>query len=221
MAELYPITENYSSVVEAKEADCNWYALRTRYQHERFVAGILQNKGFEIFLPLYTARHQWQDRIKKLSLPLFPSYLFVQEGLDRWLQIVSTPGVCNIVGCGGVPAAIPLTEIERVRRIVESECGVEPYPFLKTGDWVRLKAGPLAGLEGILVRKKNSTRLVVSVEMLGKSAAVEIDGTCVERVSSRVLTIASTAGSVSETKRSQEYRATAAGHRSSCLESVR
>lgn len=210
MAELYPI-ENECRIDEASDADCVWYALHTRYQHERFVAGILQNKGFEIFLPVYTVRHKWQDRIKQLSLPLFPSYLFIREGLDRWLQIVSTPGVCNIVGCGGVPAPIPFAEIDRVRRVVESELRVEPYPFLKSGDWVRLKSGPLAGLEGILVRKKNSTRLVVSVEMLGKSAAVEVDGTCVERVPPRLLKFDPSATSADAARHSEGRQVLTAG----------
>ncbi len=160
----------------------NWYAVCTRHQHEKAAARMLEYREFEVFLPLYAARHRWQDRIKEVSLPLFPGYLFVRERLDRLLPILTTPGVCRIVSCGGRPAVIPFSEIEGVRRIVESNLRVEPHPFLKSGDWVRVKHGPLAGLEGILLRKKNMTRLVLSVEMLGESAAVEVDTTHVERM---------------------------------------
>jgi transcription antitermination factor NusG len=161
----------------------DWYAVCTRHQHEKAAARILEYKEFEVFLPLYKARRRWKDRVKELSVPLFPGYLFIRESLERWLPIITTPGVCNIVSCGGRPVAIPRSEIEGVRRIVESTLRVEPHPFLRSGDWVRVKYGPIAGVEGILLRKKNIARLVLSVEMLGKSAAVEVEATHVERVS--------------------------------------
>jgi transcription antitermination factor NusG len=160
----------------------SWYAVHTRYQSEKTAAQILQAKGYEIFLPLYTARHKWQDRIKQVSLPLFPGYIFLRETLGRWLPILMAPGVCSIVGCAGRPTAIPFWEIEGVRRMVESALRVEPHPFLNVGDRVRVKFGPLAGSEGILLRKNNLTRLVLSVEMLGQSAAVDVEAASVERV---------------------------------------
>lgn len=160
----------------------NWYAVCTRHQHEKSAARILEYKQFEVFLPVYRVRRRWQDRIKEISLPLFPGYVFVREGPARWLQILTTAGVCSVVSCGGRPAAIPFSEIEGVRRIVESTLHIEPHPFLKCGDWVRVKYGPIAGVEGILLRKKNVARLVLSVAMLGKSAAVEVDATHVERI---------------------------------------
>jgi transcription elongation factor/antiterminator RfaH len=160
----------------------HWYAVCTRHQHEKVAARILLDKAFEVFLPLYKARRKWQDRIKEISVPLFPGYLFVQEGFDRWLQILSTAGVASIVSCGGRPAAISSSEIEAIRQIVESSLRVEPHPFLRSGDWVRVRFGPIAGVEGILIRKKNTVRLVLSVEMLGKSAAVEVDAAHVERI---------------------------------------
>jgi len=160
----------------------NWYAVHTRHQHEKTAARILGNKGYEIFLPVYAARRKWQDRIKQVSLPLFPCYIFVREGLERWLQILTTPGVCSIVGCGGRPAAIPPSEIESVRRIVERTLCAEPHPFLRSGDMVRVKFGSLVGLEGILIRKRNLTRLVLSVGILGQSAAVDVDASSVELI---------------------------------------
>ena len=159
----------------------SWYALYTRHQHEKTVAHVLSNKRFEIFLPLYTATHQWRDRAKELFLPLFPCYVFIRGGLDRHLEIMTTPGVHEFVGIRGKPSVIPEDEIEAVRRVLERSLRVEPYPFLNCGDWVRVKSGPLAGLEGILVRKKNSLRLVLSVELLEKSVAVELDACLVER----------------------------------------
>jgi transcription antitermination factor NusG len=166
------------------EQDLNhsWYAVCTRYQHEKTAARILEYKDFEVFLPLYKARHRWKDRIKEVHIPLFPGYLFVREGLKRWLGILTTPGVSSIVSCGDQPIAIPFSEIEGVKRVVDSSLRVEPHPFLKSGDWVRVKCGPVAGVEGILLRQKNVARLVLSVEMLGKSAAVEVDASDVERI---------------------------------------
>jgi transcription antitermination factor NusG len=160
----------------------SWYAVCTRHQHEKTVARNLEYKEFEVFLPLYKARHRWKDRIKEVSVPLFPGYLFVRERFKRWLQILTTPGVSSIVGCGGQPAAIPFSEIEGIKLVVESTLRVEPHPFLGSGDWVKVKYGPIAGVEGILLRKKNATRLVLSVEILGKSAAVEVDAADVERL---------------------------------------
>jgi transcription antitermination factor NusG len=175
----------YGAGVEDQKPDQNWYALYTRHQHEKAAARILENKGFEIFLPLYITAHKWQDRVKQVALPLFPGYIFLRGGLDRWLQIITTPGVCNVIACGGQPAAIPTSEIEGVRQMVESRVSVEPHPFQQSGDWVMVRFGPLMGIEGILIRKKNLSRLVLSVEMLGKSAAVEVDGATVERIAAR------------------------------------
>jgi transcription antitermination factor NusG len=153
----------------------NWYALFTRHQHEKSVALSLSNKSHEVYLPLYRSVRRWQDRAKQLWLPLFPCYVFIREGMDRQLQIVTTPGVIHIVKWGGRPAMIPQTQINSARQIVESCLFVETHPYLRCGDRVRVKTGPLMGVEGILTRKKGVARLVVSMEMLGRSAAVEID----------------------------------------------
>ena len=118
----------------------------------------------------------------QISLPLFPSYVFIRGGLDRRLQILSTPGVFAVVGWAGHPAVIPDGQIEDLRQMVESRIPVEPYPYMRCGDRVRIRSGTLRGLEGILVRKKNIVRLIVSLEMLGRSAAVEIDASLLEAV---------------------------------------
>ena len=164
---------------------CAWYVLYTRHQHEKAVAQILTSKGFEILLPLYSTARRWKDRTKLLSLPLFPCYVFLSGDLKRRLDIMTTPGVHALVSTAGQPTAVPLAEIEAIRRVVEGGAPVEPHPFLKCGDWVRVKCGPLKGIEGILVRKKNLYRLVISVEMLGRAAAVEMDASLVERLNGK------------------------------------
>jgi transcription antitermination factor NusG len=160
----------------------NWHALFTRHQHEKSVASALSNKTHEVYLPLYRSVRQWQDRAKRLWLPLFPCYVFIRAGMDRQLQILTTPGIIHIVGCGGRPAIIPQEQVDAVRLMIESRLTVETHPYLQFGDRVRVKTGPLMGLEGILTRKKGVARLVVSMEMLGRSAAVEIDALDVERI---------------------------------------
>ncbi|MGH9325159.1 MAG: UpxY family transcription antiterminator [Terriglobia bacterium] len=170
-----------TSLIEAE-----WYALYTRHQHEKTVEDLLSKKGFQVFLPLYKSQRRWKDRIKTLSLPLFPSYVFVHGGMERQLDIIMTPGVYSMVTAAGKVAIIPGEEIEAVRRMVENSVRVEPHPFLKCGDWVRVKAGPLAGIEGILTRIKGLFRLVISVEMLQQSVAVEVDASVVERTERRI-----------------------------------
>lgn len=159
-----------------------WHAVYTRHQHEKTVARILTMKGFETLLPLYQVFSRWQDRVKSLSLPLFPCYVFLNGGRERRLDVVTTPGIHAFVLSAGQPASIPTFEIDAIRRAVERGARLEPHPFLKSGEWVRVKSGPLEGFEGILVRKKGLYRLVLSVAILGKAAAAEVDAAHVERL---------------------------------------
>ena len=168
--------------IQSSTGTPNWYALLTRHQHEKCVALALSNKNHEVYLPLYRSLRRWQDRAKQVLLPLFPCYVFIREGMDRQLQILKTPGIIHIVSWGGRPAIVPQSQLVAVRQIIESCLYVETHSYLQCGDRVRVKTGPLTGLEGILVRKKGLARLVVSMEMLGRSAAVEIDGLNVERI---------------------------------------
>ena len=160
----------------------NWYAVYTRHQHEKTVANGLVGKQFEVFLPIFSSARRWKDRTVRLPLPLFPGYVFLRGDTDRRLDILTTPGVHCLLCWGGKPAVVPEAEIEAVRRVVEARFQVEPYPFLRCGDKVRVTSGALAGIEGIVVRKKNSCRLVLSVELLQKSVAVEVGGITVERL---------------------------------------
>lgn len=157
-----------------------WWAVYTRHQHEKAVADGLSAKGFEVFLPLYESTRRWKDRTKVLSLPLFPCYLFVRGGLDRRLQVVTTPGIHTILYRGEDIAVIPDQEIEAIQKAIGGPSAVEPHPFLRCGMRVRVTRGALQGVEGILIRKKNLLRLVLSVDMLAQSVSVEVHAADVE-----------------------------------------
>jgi transcription antitermination factor NusG len=168
--------------IQSATGAANWYAIFTRYQHEKSVAMALANKNHEVYLPLLQDVRCWRDRRKQLWRPLFPCYVFIRGGMDQQLQVVSTPGIIQIVSWGGRPAIVPRIQLDAVRRLVESGLSVETHPYLQGGDPVRVRTGPLMGLEGILTRRKGMARLVVSMELLGRSASVEMDAFSVERI---------------------------------------
>lgn len=157
-----------------------WWAIYTRHQHERVVADMLAAKGLEVFLPLYETVRRWKDRHKKLKLPLFPCYLFVRERSDGRLLTLATPGIHTILTRGDRLAVISASEIDAIQRALVDPSRIEPHPFLRYGERVRVIRGPLDGVEGVLIRKKNQYRMVLSVEMLSQSAAVEVEATDVE-----------------------------------------
>ena len=152
-----------------------WHGIRTRSNYERLAALNLKDRGFQPFLPVYKLRRRWSDRTVTTELPLFPGYVFCRFDHSCRLPIVTVPGVVGIIGCGTQPAPIPDSEIEAVRRVVESGFATEPAPFLREGQRIRVIHGPLRSLEGTLLRKKSMVCLVVSVEMLQRSISVEID----------------------------------------------
>jgi transcription antitermination factor NusG len=191
-----------SEVTVTSRETTPWWALYTRYQREKMVAETLTNKQFEVFLPLYASVRRWTDRQKTLFLPMFPGYVFVRGGLDRRLEIVTTPGVQTILFYGEQVAAIPETEINNIRRMVEGPYRVEPHPYLKCGEKVRITRGSLKGIEGVLVRKKNLYRMVLSMDLLHQSVAVEIDAGDVEPVNFW----SSTPGTPSRTATLLDYR---------------
>lgn len=167
---------------DSLENDASWWAIYTRHQHEKSVAHVLSTKGFEVFLPMYDSVRRWKDRSKTLSLPLFPCYVFVRGGLHRRLHVLTTPGIHTILYAGEQIATIPGDEIDAIRKAVESRSRVEPHPFLRCGETVRVIRGSLEGVQGVLVRKKSLYRLVLSVEMLAQAVAVEIDAADIEPV---------------------------------------
>lgn len=166
----------------SKSEPNEWYAVYTRHQHERTVAESLSGRGLEVFLPVYEALRQWTDRQKRLSLPLFPCYVFFRGDAQRRARVLSTPGVHSIVGFGGRPAPIEKTQVDAVRLAVENHFRVEPHPFLRNGDRVRVKSGSLAGVEGILIRKRSFARLIISADLLQKSVSIEVDAGTIERI---------------------------------------
>ncbi|HET7104289.1 MAG TPA: UpxY family transcription antiterminator [Terracidiphilus sp.] len=182
---------NNGSINDANQFDsapaastAGWWAVYTRHQHEKSVAEMLTAKGFDVYLPLYESVRRWKDRNKKLLMPLFPCYLFVREQLGGRLQIMTTAGTHNILTRGERLAVISDEEIQSISRAAEDPSRIEPYPFLHLGERVRVKCGTLQGIEGILIRKKNLCRLVISVQMLAQSASVEISASDVEPVAS-------------------------------------
>jgi len=152
-----------------------WYAARTKSRHEKKVAEHLAGKGIVNFLPLYKAQHRWKDRVARVDLPLFPGYIFVQFPLKERLKVLEIPGVANLVSFKGEPAALPEQEIETLRKGLSANVFAEPHPYLKVGRRVRIKGGPLRGLEGILERKKeDSFRVVISIDLIMRSVLVEV-----------------------------------------------
>jgi transcription antitermination factor NusG len=161
-----------------------WFALQVRSQHERAVSLALRDKGYEDFLPVCQIKRRWSDRVKRLEMPLFPGYLFCRFYVEKRLAILVTPGVQFIVGIGKIPTPIDDCEVAALQSIVKSGLPVEPCPFLKIGQRVRIEQGSLEGIEGILLKPKSSYRLVVSVTLLQRSVAVEIDRDWVTPISS-------------------------------------
>lgn len=159
-----------------------WYAVRVRSNFELYVSTVLEQKGVERFFPTYRSRRVWADRIKTLDLPLFPGYVFCRIPLNERNRVVTTEGVVGLVGAGRQPIPVSDAEIQAVRMVAQSEMPSEPWPFLKVGQTVRICQGSLSGVEGILVRVKNSWRLVVSVTLLERSVAVEVDAASVSPV---------------------------------------
>jgi transcription antitermination factor NusG len=162
----------------------NWYAVRTRSNFERTVAREIEAKRIEVYLPAYDEVRQWKDRKTVVSVPLFPGYVFARfaDNPDQRLAILKASGSVQILGCGGGIESIPKEQIDAVYRMLKSKVHCFPYPFLKEGDAVRVKRGALRGLEGLLVRVKNQTRLVISVSLLSQSVAAEVDARDVEPI---------------------------------------
>jgi transcription antitermination factor NusG len=175
-----------AKVSDAEHQSCDvfpWFALQVRTRQEASVAQQLNGQGYERFLPLYKLRKRWSDRIKEVNAPLFPGYLFCRFNPQDRLPILKTPGVIQIVGFNNGPAAVDEAEIRSIQTLVTAGVPHQPWPFLAAGDRVRIESGPLLGLEGILIDVKRSHRLVLSVTLLQRSVAVEIDSALITAIS--------------------------------------
>ena len=155
-----------------------WYALQVKPRSEKLVSQLLNHKGVEEYLPIYRAQHRWSDRMAAVELPLFPGYVFCKTDWSLSVPpILTTPGVLRVLGVGGVPAPVDDSEIEAIQTVLRSGTAAMPWPMPKVGDRVYVEQGPLRGIEGVLIELKNQSRLVVSVTLLQRAVAVEIDAT--------------------------------------------
>ena len=187
----YPPAISSSSPDLAKEAAeaalpgaGSWYAIRVRSKFENAAFAGLTGRGYEAFLPLCRSRRRWSDRVKELDLPLFPGYLFCRfDAQDRLLPILTAPGVVAIVGVGKIPVSIDEREIADIRAILRSGLAAHACPYVGVGSRVRIEEGPLAGLEGFVTNTDKVLRLIVSVNLLQRSVAVEIDRDCLRPLS--------------------------------------
>jgi len=159
-----------------------WFAVYTRSHHERTCANQMSRRSIDHFFPTYEAVRRWKDRPRRLSLPLFPGYVFVRISFDQRRSVLVIPGVVQIVGFGDRPAPIGDDEIENLRRILSQGATAEPHRYLAVGQNVRISRGLLAGLEGVLVRKKGRLRLLISIELIRQCATIEVDAADVEPV---------------------------------------
>jgi transcription antitermination factor NusG len=168
--------------LSADYCEPHWYAAYTSANHEKRVAEQLSARAVEHFLPSYTSVRRWKDRRVTLQLPLFPGYVFVRMELRNRLQVLQIPGVARLVGFGGMPTPLPQEEIESLRAGLASGVCAEPHPYLNVGRRARIKQGPLAGLEGILLRWKGNWRVVLSLDLIQRSVAVDVDASALEPV---------------------------------------
>jgi transcription antitermination factor NusG len=153
-----------------------WFALQVRGHYENIVTAHLGGKGYEWFLPLYKSQRRWSDRFKEIERPLFPGYLFCRLNPSNRLPILMIPGVVRIVGFGETLVPIDEPEIAAIQVAVKSGLPSQPWPFLQIGQRVRIEHGPLCGLDGVLLDFRGHCRLVLSVTLLKRSIAVQVDG---------------------------------------------
>jgi transcription antitermination factor NusG len=167
------------------DSDCQrWFALQVRTRWESSTSVLLSGKGYQTFLPTFKARKRWNGKPREVNAPLFPGYVFCQFDAQKRLPILVTPGVLAVVGRGRVPLPVDDAEIAAIQTVVSSGFRAEPWPYLEVGQKIRIESDALTGLEGILINFKGNHRIVVSVTLLRRSVALEIDRSCVKPVGS-------------------------------------
>ena len=158
-----------------------WYAIRTRSRHEKLVRDRLAAEGIEQLLPTVFRLSQWKDRKRRIQIPLFGGYVFVHVPIrQRRLDILKVPGIVRIVGLNNIPEPVPDEEIESVQVFLKTTIRYDPYPYLAVGRRVEIRRGALKGLQGILIKKKNKFKFVLSVHLIQQSVALEIDASDIE-----------------------------------------
>jgi transcription antitermination factor NusG len=167
------------------DIDIQWYALQVRPRFEKAIARNLHGKGYEEFLPLYSRRSNWSDRVKTVELPLFPGYVFCKFNITNRLPILMIPGVNSVVGIGKSPIPVAERELDDIRLVLTSGSQCEPWPSLGIGQAVQVECGALAGMKGTVEAHKSGYRLVISVNLLQRSVAVEIDAECLTPIAEK------------------------------------
>jgi transcription antitermination factor NusG len=152
-----------------------WFALKVRLRAEELAGTAIRNKGYDVFVPTYLDCRRYAGCVKKVQAALFPGYLFCRLDVGNRLPLLQTPGVHHIVSLGGIPCAVDESEIEAIRVVVDSKLPAIPWPYLTAGHRARIECGPFAGIEGVVITIKGRERLVLSVHLLQRSVAVEID----------------------------------------------
>jgi transcription antitermination factor NusG len=159
----------------APTAQLRWYAVYTCANHEKRVAGQFASRSVEHFLPQYESVRQWKDRKVRLQLPLFPGYLFVHLAAEEPRRVLQVPGVVRLVGFNGSPTPMLEEDLRRIREFLGQGLRAEPHPYLQAGRRARVVRGPFAGSEGFVLRRKNRSRLVISIDLIQRAMAIEID----------------------------------------------
>ena len=172
---LVVVRDRYVTRSHEPEVALPWFALQVKFRHEKTVSQVLRGKGYTEYLPLYRGRHHSGRCFQDVDLPLFPTYVFCRFDPLRRLPILMTHGVFSIVGTSSGPLPVDEEELDSVRHLIGSGLHAEPWPFLRVGDPVCVEEGVLRGMHGTLQRFKNEYRLVISVTLLQRSVAVEID----------------------------------------------
>jgi len=157
-----------------------WYVAYTRSRHEKSVAQQLRHKEIDSFLPLYRTIRRWKNGEHCVELPLFPGYAFVRIPLLNRRNVLEIPGVVRLVGPDGTPTPLEDAEVESLRRAISSGINAAPHPYLTVGRRVRVTSGPLAGREGILVRRKGTVRVVLSIDLIQRSVAADVGAHLIE-----------------------------------------
>jgi transcription antitermination factor NusG len=178
-----PESDRRRKLIESTEnAQYPWYVLQVKAGREQSTAFLLRQKGLAGFLPLYTSSRRWSDRTKLLEIPLFPGYVFCRFDVQNRLPILTTPGVLQVIGMGGVPEPVDETEIAGLQRVVRSGLLMQPWPFLKIGERVSFQDGPLRNVQGVLTEIKGQSNLIVSITLLQRSVAVRVERAAIRPV---------------------------------------
>ena len=176
MTQQITIDSEPNSLAEnAVQNEMLWYAGYTASRHEKRVAEHFAQRGVEHFLPLYETIHRWNNGRHRVQLPLFPGYVFVHIALRDRMRVIEVPGFVRLVGFNSLPCPLPEVDINRVKEALNKGVVAEPYPYLTVGTRVGVRNGPLQGMTGILLRRQNKCRVVISVDLIMRSMAVEVE----------------------------------------------